>query len=311
MLKRLPAPLVGMITTTLLLLNLAAWVCPVYVMILVKLCTRGRWRVRTSLWLANMAQTWAGINVWIWDAMLGIEWDIRGIETLADSGILRRDGQYLVLANHQSLNDIPVLMKVFGLRAPFFRFFIKQELIWVPVLGPVWWGLDYPFMKRHTREQIEKNPKLKGQDIETTRRACEQCRNTPVTILNFLEGTRFTPEKHDKQKSPYAHLLKPRAGGAAFVLATIGDELDGVLDVTILYPDGRQGLWGLVSGKVRRVIVDVRTTEVPQQLIERDAADEASKPATHDWVSDLWRRKDARIDEMLPATESLPDRAEA
>lgn len=301
MLRKLPAPITGTVTAALLLLNIIVWLLPVYAMIIFKLLTWGRVRRVISLWLANMAQVWAEINVWIWDTMLAIEWDIRGVRDLRD---LRRDGQYLVLSNHQSWNDIAVLMKVFGRRAPFFRFFIKQELIWVPLLGLVWWGLDYPFMKRHTREQIAKNPNLKTKDIEATRRACEQYRGTPVMILNFLEGTRFTARKREQQKLPYQHLLKPRAGGASFVLATIGDELTGALDVTIVYPDGSRGFWGLISGQVRRVIVDVRDVDVPSDLIERDAADEATKAATQAWVSDLWIDKDARIATLLGESEA-------
>lgn len=286
------APITGVVTATLLLLNIAAWMLPVYAMILAKVFTWGHVRRAVSLWLANMAQVWAGINVWIWDTTLAIEWDIRGVADLQD---LRRDGQYLVLSNHQSWNDIPVLMKVFGRRAPFFRFFIKQELIWVPILGLVWWGLDFPFMKRHTSAQIAKKPKLQAKDIEATRRACEQYRDTPVMVLNFLEGTRFTQTKHDEQGSPYRNLLKPRAGGASFVLATIGDELAGVLDVTIAYPDGACGFWGLISGRVGRVVVEVHDVDVPPELIARDAADQKTKRATQAWVGDLWTQKDARL----------------
>lgn len=289
MLRNWPAPLTGLVTSVLLLANLLFWTLPVYAMILFKLVTWGRGRRLVSCWIANMAQVWAAINVWLWDRTLAIEWDVRGVRQF------RRDGQYLVLANHQTWNDIPVLMKVFGRRAPFFRFFIKQELIWVPILGLVWWGLDYPFMKRHTREQIARNPKLQGKDIEATRRACAQYRGTPVTILNFLEGTRFTPVKRDQQGSPYRNLLKPRAGGASFVLGTLGDELTAVLDVTIAYPDGAYGFWGLMSGRVRRVIVEVRELEVPAGLLGRDTSDEERKAGMQAWMHDLWADKDARI----------------
>lgn len=292
MLRKLPAPIIGVITSLLLLINLLAWAVPVYTMILVKLVTWGRGRRLVSLWIANLAQIWAAINVTIWDSTLAIEWDLRGVRTF------RRDGRYLVLCNHQTWNDIPVLMKIFGRRAPFFRFFIKQELIWVPILGLVWWGLDYPFMKRHSKQQIARNPKLKGKDMEATRRACEQYRDMPVTILNFLEGTRFTPAKRDQQDLPYANLLKPRAGGAAFVLGSLGDQLTAVLDITIVYPDGACGFWGLMSGRVRHVVVEARELDVPSDLIGCDAADEAAKARAQSWTSELWADKDARIDKL-------------
>lgn len=294
MLRNLPAPLIGLITSILLLANLLAWTLPVYALILLKVVTWGRARKRVSLWIANCAQVWAAINVWLWDTTLGIEWDLRGVSRL------RRDGQYLVTANHQTWNDIPVLMKVFDRRAPFFRFFIKQQLIWVPILGLVWWGLDFPFMKRHTPAQVAKNPKLRGRDLEATRRACEKYRETPVTILNFLEGTRFTPAKQASQGSPYAHLLKPRAGGAAFVLEAMGDKLDSVLDVTIAYPDGACGFWGLMSGRMRRVIVEVRELAVPAELVDVAAVGEKqARASARAWVDELWTDKDARIERML------------
>ena len=60
-----------------------------------------------------------------------VEWDLRMNMNVSTKG------QYLVCANHQTWNDIFVLMHAFGTRAPFFKFFIKQELIWVPV-GRKW-----------------------------------------------------------------------------------------------------------------------------------------------------------------------------
>ena len=68
---------------------------------------------------------------------------------------LRVDGHYLVLANHQSWVDIPVLQRVFNRRIPLLRFFLKRQLFWVPVLGLAWWALDFPFMRRSTRAEIK------------------------------------------------------------------------------------------------------------------------------------------------------------
>ena len=62
---------------------------------------------------------------------------------------------------------------------------------------------------------VEKYPEKKGKDIEATRKSCERYKDEPITLINFIEGTRFTPEKHAVQRSPYQHLLKPKAGGLA------------------------------------------------------------------------------------------------
>lgn len=292
----LPAPLLGVLASLLLILNTSLWVWPVYILILLKLLTPKGSRARDVLsrGVAWSAQHWALVNVWMTDFVMRISWDIR-MHAKVDPR-----GQYLVCANHQTWNDILVLMKAFGRRAPFFKFFLKQELIWVPVLGLAWWGLDYPFMKRHTKEQIAKNPALKGQDIETTRRACEAFRNQPALILNFLEGTRFTPAKHARQQSPYRHLLKPKSGGFAFTLSTLGQQLHSLLDVTIVYRDGAGGFWDFLCGRMGRVVVDIREIEMPRELFEGDYENDPEFRARfHTWIAALWKAKDARIAEIL------------
>src|SRR6056297_1823398 len=135
--------------------------------------------------------------------------DVRGLEKV------RVNSWCLLLSNHQTWVDILVLIRVFFRRVPPYKFFIKKELLWLPMMGLSFWALDFPIMKRYSKDFIEKHPHLKGQDLEATRRACEKFRTQPVTIMNFAEGTRFTHAKHKKQQSPYRHMLKPRAGGTA------------------------------------------------------------------------------------------------
>jgi 1-acyl-sn-glycerol-3-phosphate acyltransferase len=290
----LPAPLVAVLMFVVLVVNTVFWVIPVYCFIVVKLLApAGASRDQVSRLVAWLAQRWAICNVILARVLLDIEWDLRVDVPLSTQG------QYLVCSNHQSWNDIFVLMKAFGDRAPFFKFFIKQELIWVPLLGLCWWGLDYPFMKRYTPEQIAKNPALKGKDIETTRRACERYRNQPVLILNFLEGTRFTPAKHDRQESPYRNLLKPKSGGFAFALSALGERLNSLLDVTIVYPDGALGFWAFMAGKVRRIIVEVRQLTIPPELFRGDYEnDPVFRKQFQDFIATLWADKDKRIDAL-------------
>ncbi len=204
---------------------------------------------------------------------------------------LRKDTSYLVVSNHQSWVDIPALVQTFNRKTPYFKFFLKKELIWVPFLGLAFWALDYPFMKRYSKAFLKKNPHLKGQDLDITRRACEKFQGIPVTVVNFLEGTRFTPAKQAAQQSPYRNLLKPKAGGVAFVLAALGDNLDALLDVTVVYPEGET--------KVKRVIVDVRTCPLEPRLWRSDYQDDpVFREEIQQWVSELWQEKDARIDSI-------------
>lgn len=302
MLQPLPAWMRGAIMATLLVINTLFWATPLYALFVVKLLTPPGTRARDAVSRAAawIAQSWAMVNVGLSNTFQRVDWEIR------ISADLDPQRQYLVCSNHQTWNDIFVLMRAFGRRAPFFKFFLKQQLIWVPVLGLAWWGLDYPFMKRSTPDQIKKNPALKGRDLETTRRACEKFRNQPVLILNFLEGTRLTPTKHANQKSPYRHLLRPKAGGFAFALEAMGDKLHGLLDVTIAYPDGAVGFWEFLCGRMRRVKVEVHPLPLPTGMLEglttgRYEEDAEFRKRFQFWIGDLWRDKDARLARMLGA----------
>lgn len=301
MLTFLPAPLVGCVMFVVLVVHTLLWASLVYVAVALKLLSPTReLRDMSSRLAARIAQQWAVLNtVWVrW--LLKIDWQVRIDADLSPSG------QYLVCANHQSWNDIFVLMQAFGRKAPFFKFFIKQELIWVPVLGLCWWGLDYPFMKRYTPEQVAKNPSLKGKDLETTRKACERYKNQPVLILNFLEGTRFTQAKHDRQQSPYKHLLKPKSGGFAFTLSVMGEKLSSLLDVTIVYPDGAQGFWDFLCGRMRRCVVEVRQLRIPADLFAGNyETDPVFRQRFQAWIADLWADKDKRIAELKKGTHTF------
>lgn len=295
MISFLPRPLHGLIMAVLLLANTVFWVIPLYILVILKLILPIKpVRRMISDIMSLLAQTWAACNSFLANYLMRIDWDIRL------PGNLNRRSQYLACANHQSWNDIFVLMRAFGYKAPFFKFFLKQELIWVPLLGLAWWGLDYPFMKRHTREQIAKNPALKGKDMETTRRACEKFKDIPVMVLNFLEGTRFTEKKHETQHSPYQHLLKPKSGGLAFATSAFGERLNALLDITIVYPDGSVGFWEFLCGDVRRVIVDVREITIPSEFYDGDYESDAEfRGRYHRWIASLWAEKDARISALL------------
>ncbi|HEY2775155.1 MAG TPA: acyltransferase [Candidatus Binatia bacterium] len=244
--------------------------------------------------LILIAESWIGVNGFTFRLFTKIEWQVEGIQNL------RYDGHYLVLSNHQSWVDIPVLQKIFNKRLPFLKFFLKKELIWVPILGLAWWALDFPFMQRHSKELLERRPELKGTDLNTTRRACERFRHVAVSVMNFVEGTRFTEAKRAQQESPYAHLLKPKAGGIAFVLNAMGDILRKVIDVTIVYPGGRPTFLDILSGRLRVVRVFVRELAIPQDLLGGDYEnDPAYRARVQAWIAALWVEKDAMITRML------------
>jgi len=219
--------------------------------------------------------------------------DVRGMEEV------RVNSWCLLLSNHQTWVDILVLIRVFFRRVPPYKFFIKKELLWLPMMGLSFWALDFPIMKRYSKDFIEKHPHLKGQDLEATRRACEKFRTQPVTIMNFAEGTRFTHAKHKKQQSPYRHMLKPRAGGTALVLYAMGEVLEQIVDVTIVYPHGVPGLWAYFCGRTPEIIVDIRRMRVPPNLIGNYFTDPDFKDHFQQWINDVWADKDTLIDAYL------------
>src|SRR5690606_6075632 len=114
-------------------------------------------------------------------------------------------------------------------------------------------------------------------------------RDIPVSVMNFVEGTRFTEAKHGLQSSPYRHLLKPRAGGVAFVLDAMGDGLHSILDVTLVYADGRPTLVDLCANRVREVRVHLRQRPIPADLVRGDYQGDADFRARFQaWMNNLW-----------------------
>jgi 1-acyl-sn-glycerol-3-phosphate acyltransferase len=279
----------------LLLLNTLVLIGPLLLIALFKLVLPGKaLRNACSRGVMWVAETWAEIDKLIFALLTPTVWDIRGGEGL------RRDRSYLVISNHQSWVDIPALVQAFNRKTPYFKFFLKQALIWVPFLGLAFWALDYPFMKRYSKAYLARHPEMAGKDLEITKRACERFKDLPVTVVNYLEGTRFTPAKQAQQGSPYRHLLKPKAGGVAFTLAALGPQLDALLDVTLVYPGLRPpGFWKLISGQVPKVIVDIQTRELNPALWDGDyERDPQFRLRVQAWVSQLWQDKDRRIAEL-------------
>lgn len=221
------------------------------------------------------------------------------------------NGKYLLVSNHQTWVDTSIVQYISEKRLPLTRFFTKFELIYIPIVGQAFYFLDFPMMRRHSKEAIAKNPALKGKDIEEAKRACALLKDKPFTLLNYLEGTRFTKEKHDKQNSPYTHLLKPRAGGLSLAINALGEDIDGILDMTIVYPDGVPTYGDLWKGNIKRLGVDVQYIDIPDDLFAgvKNGGyenDEIIKSQMFDWVEKIWQQKDQRISTMLADFETNP-----
>lgn len=283
----------AILTTCLFFIVTALAVIPLIPLaILKKLIPYTPWQALCNRCLDWIASHWMDANAQHQQWLLPTKIESEGLNSL------RRDEWYMMIANHQSWVDVLVLLRVFNRRIPYLKFFLKQSLIWVPLLGVAWWALDFPFMRRYTKAQIERNPALKGKDIEETRKSCEKFQHNPVTIINFLEGTRYTPLKHQQQKSIYTHLLMPKAGGLAFTLAAMNGQLHGLLDVTLYYPEGRPSYWDYVSGKVGVIQLHVRQLNIPVDMLGNYSDDLEFRTRFQLWVNTIWQEKDERLKQM-------------
>ena len=289
MLARLPAALRGVLTGFTLGLNTllvtALMVLPALLKLLVPAAAVRRACDRA---LNALASGWVAVNnAWI-AAVRPVQWDVQGVESLHPRG------WYLVSSNHQSWVDILVLQRIFHGHIPFLKFFLKQQLIWVPVNGLAWWALDFPFMKRG------RGHGARSSDIQTTREACEKFKTIPTSVVNFVEGTRFTPAKHAEQKSPYQHLLRPKLGGLGVALVTMGEQFEALLDVTIVYPHGTPRFWDLLCGRIDAVTVRVQQRDIPPGVLGNDLiGDKPYRQRISAWVDQQWAEKDALIGELL------------
>ena len=251
--------------------------------------------------LNAIATAWIACNSGWMALTQRTEWDVQGVESL------KYRGWYLVNCNHQSWVDIFVLQHTLNRRIPMLKFFLKQELIYVPLIGLAWWALDFPFMKRHERAALRKNPQLRQQDRESTRKSCAKFSLVPTSVMNFAEGTRLTPEKHKAQSSPYTHLLKPKAGALALALDAMGEQFQSLVDATIVYPDGVPTFWQFLCGRTPRVVLHVRQVLIPSEFSAGDYEGDAEFRGTfHRWLADIWLEKDAQITAVLSQPSAQP-----
>ena len=215
-------------------------------------------------------------------------------------GELAKDRWYLIIANHLSYLDIILLIEFATHRIPAPKFFLKKELIWLPFVGLGAWALDMPFMHRYTRAYLEKHPEKKGKDLETTKAYCEKFRTVPTTVINFVEGTRFTTKKHMAKQSPYQNLLPPKAGGVSFTLAAMGELFTNVLDISLLYPENkRHPMMAMLSGQMTKIVIDVDVTPIPELQQQSERTESEFRLYFQNWLNDLWKNKDARIKKLL------------
>lgn len=273
-------------------INTVFWTIPIVLISFIKLIPISSLRTATSHVLDFCASAWISVNGVIERCLHPVK-----IELSGDTDFSTKEW-YMVIANHQSWVDILILQRVFNRKIPFLKFFLKQELIFVPILGLAWWALDFPFMRRYSTAELRKNPKLKGKDIEITRKACAKFKAKPVSVMNFVEGTRFSKAKHQKQNSQFQHLLKPKAGGMAFALSAMGEQIHKLVDVSIYYPDTVPSYWDYLTGKLPSVKVHIKVSDIDPAMRGDYMNDRDFKISFQEQLNQIWLTKDQVLSQL-------------
>ncbi|MBA2651624.1 MAG: acyltransferase [Tatlockia sp.] len=275
-----------------LLSTLATVLCfiPILFIGFLKLFPNQRWQSFCTKKVDAIATFWSSINNTYIGTIQKTKWEISGLDNLDPKT------WYLVVANHQSWLDIIVLQRVFNHKIPTLKFFIKDQLKWVPFLGFAWWAMGCPFMKRYSKEYLAKNPHKKGKDLQSTHKAVQLFQHNPTSIMSFVEGTRYNPHKSQKQQSPYKHLLKPKAGGISFVISAMGNQINHLLDITIIYSDKEHSLWDFLCRRMKAIKVHIRSVEIPNQFSDPSLTyDEKVQSEFRTWLNNYWHEKDSLI----------------
>ena len=209
-----------------------------------------------------------------------------------------RNDWCLGLANHQSWADILLILSASNYMMPNIRFFMKKELSWIPFIYLANKNLNMPFVNRHSKKQIIKNPNLRLQDYENTIKSCKRLKRAPSTIFSYAEGTRFTPEKHKDQNSTYKNLLEPKIGGLATALSAL-PESKYLIDFTLVYKTDRRSAWAFLKGDMADVKILVKKYKIPESLKNKSYLDDNEyRIEFKNWIEDIWSQKDKSIESL-------------
>ena len=215
-----------------------------------------------------------------------------------DNNEFDKNQWYMAVSNHQSWADIFILLVAAHKRIPLLKFFMKKELAWIPFVFLANKTLNMPFVNRHTKKQLEKNPNLRFKDYENTLLACKRFQRSPSTIFSYAEGTRNNSTKHKDQNSPYKNLLIPRVGGIATALSAMPN-IDVLVDYSVVYKTNKRGAWAFLKGDMRDVKVSVKKYNIPENLKNKNySTDEEYRKNFKIWIEEIWEEKDKEIERL-------------
>ena len=215
-----------------------------------------------------------------------------------DNNKFDKNAWYMAISNHQSWADIFILLVAAHKRIPLLKFFMKKELAWIPFIFLANKTLNMPFVNRHSKKELEKNPNLRNKDYENTLKACKRFLRSPSTIFSYAEGTRNDAAKHKAQNSPYKNLLKPRIGGIATALSAMPN-INVLVDFSVVYKSEKRGAWSFLKGDMKDVKVLVRKYDIPENLKNKNYSTDAEyRENFKNWIEAIWIEKDQEIERL-------------
>lgn len=305
MIKTVKKGLVGVFVLILIIINISLLASCLLSFAGVRfLIPQAKWR-RGCLSIMNKTyHIWVDLNYLIMQ-LLPTRWHVSGHENLSS------EQSYLVIANHRSWLDILVIQCILNRRTSHNIFVLKDILRWLPFAGWVCWAMGYLFVKRVTPAQVRKNPSLKYADRDSINQGCERLKKNPFTLINFVEGTRFSEEKRQKQKSVYENLLSPNVAGFALIFNALSENVTSVLDVTLIYDDNKIDFWQFLQGNLSDIKIQITTID-PKQLLRGDfMRDRVYRKEFRQMLNKIWLDKDARLSSYYACQQGQKKPSEA
>lgn len=248
--------------------------------------------------LHSLGNLWISINYLIVKLISGIKWNVHGLNKLSH---LNKDSWYMLVSNHQSWNDILVLQFLLKKNLPFQKYLVKEKMRKFPVMGFVWEAIDCPFLKRKSLKTDNNDYENNAQnDLDLIKDMCNKFKLAPATIGSFIEGTRFTFQKHKELKSNYKNLLNPKCGGLAAILHGMKDEINYIIDVSLCYKPRLFSFWDLFAGNINQVTAYINVIEIPawlKQYFDSNSPYSEYKHEFETWMHEIWHNKDKLISE--------------
>ncbi len=228
--------------------------------------------------------TWLSVAVWWAEKICGVSFVVSGDELMPDENAV-------IIGNHQSFADAVALFALAHRhgRLGDLSYFAKDSIKYWPGLG---WGLRFVnciFVKRNwnaDRRRLHKTfSKITDGDL-------------PFWFINFVEGTRMTPEKltnageYAKKCSMRVprHVLIPRTKGFTTTIEALKDQIGAVYDMNIGYEHSLPSLWQVMKGLVSRIHIHVRRFPIEELPLDENELS--------DWLKDRFVEKDLLLDEF-------------